>query len=53
MLCQTFSDFELIIVDDGSDDNTLIEIKKFNDVCVLPPILTTKCRDVDHLTKWV
>src|SRR5690606_14093251 len=20
--------------------------------CVLPPILTTKCRDVDHLTKW-
>src|SRR5690606_12531616 len=21
--------------------------------CVLPPILTTKCRDVDHLTKWV
>lgn len=31
VLNQTFNDFELIIVDDGSSDNTLNIIKEFND----------------------
>jgi glycosyltransferase involved in cell wall biosynthesis len=31
ILNQTFTDFELIIIDDGSSDNSVIEIKKFDD----------------------
>ncbi len=31
VLDQTFSDFELLIIDDGSVDNTVAEIRKFND----------------------
>ena len=31
ILCQTFSDFELLIIDDGSTDNSLNVIKKFQD----------------------
>jgi glycosyltransferase involved in cell wall biosynthesis len=31
VLDQTFSDFELLIIDDGSTDNTVTEIGKFND----------------------
>ena len=31
LLAQTFSDYEIIIVDDGCTDNTLILIKNFND----------------------
>jgi glycosyltransferase involved in cell wall biosynthesis len=31
VLAQTFTDFELLILDDGSTDNTIQEIKKFSD----------------------
>lgn len=31
VLSQTYGDFEIVIVDDGSSDNSLIEVQKFND----------------------
>jgi glycosyltransferase involved in cell wall biosynthesis len=31
VLCQTFSDFELLIIDDGSSDTTVLEIRRFRD----------------------
>ncbi len=42
VLEQTFTEFELLIIDDGSTDNTVTEIRKFND----PRILLIKA---DHL----
>jgi glycosyltransferase involved in cell wall biosynthesis len=31
VLAQTFTDFELLIIDDGSTDNTVATVRKFND----------------------
>jgi glycosyltransferase involved in cell wall biosynthesis len=39
VLAQTFPNFELLIVNDGSTDNTLAEIRKFND----PRIRVIEC----------
>lgn len=35
VFAQTFQDFEIVIVDDGSTDNSVKEVKKFNDPRVL------------------
>ncbi len=43
---QTFKDFEVIIVDGHSDDNTVNEAKAFSNLN--PKIITTKQRNVSH-----
>ena len=35
VFAQTFQDFEIVIVDDGSTDNSVMEVKKFDDPRVL------------------
>ena len=33
ILAQTFQDFEIVIVNDGSIDNSIIEVEKVKDQC--------------------
>jgi glycosyltransferase involved in cell wall biosynthesis len=46
VLAQSFGDFELLIMDDGSTDNTVAEIRKFND----PRIRLVECAHLGFAT---